>query len=102
MGIEDGVVFPFSLGLVFPVGVHRQAERILPPVPVVNLDPLIPRIGEYRLFRLIGRLPSEIAGSKAIALFDAKLRRRGLHVDRKSTRLNLQSPMRLSFAVFCL
>src|SRR3546814_3793597 len=48
MGIEDGVVFPFFLGLVFPVGVHRQAERILPPVPVVNLDPLIPRIGEYR------------------------------------------------------
>src|SRR3546814_13116495 len=31
MGIEDGVVFPFFLGLVFPVGVHRQAERILPP-----------------------------------------------------------------------
>src|SRR3546814_19502732 len=59
MGIEDGVVFPFFLGLVFPVGVHRQAERILPPVPVVNLDPLLQRLGEYRLFRLIGRLTSD-------------------------------------------
>src|SRR3546814_16628054 len=27
MGIEDGVVFPFFLGLVFPVGGHSQTAR---------------------------------------------------------------------------
>lgn len=37
-GLDDGVELLLLLALVLPVGVHGQAERVLPLVPVVQLS----------------------------------------------------------------
>ena len=36
--VDDGIELALLLGLVFPVGVHRQPERVFPLVPVLDLD----------------------------------------------------------------
>src|SRR5690554_3278156 len=43
-GVEDGVQLLLFLGLVLPVGVHGQTERIFPLGPVYNLDTFKPLI----------------------------------------------------------
>ena len=71
--IEDGVQLALLLGLVFPVGVHGQAERILPLVPVVNLDAFVRGLRENVFHFLVGRVPGQITGHQAVALFQAEL-----------------------------
>src|SRR5690606_39639255 len=68
-----------------PVRVHAEARVVAEPGRDLVLDPPAPRAGARGLRH---------AGAAA-------LDRRGVHADRKSTRLN-SSHVKISYAVFCL
>ncbi|MCY1298660.1 hypothetical protein D9M70_481560 [compost metagenome] len=68
-GIEDGVELLLLLGLVLPVGVHGQAEGVLPLVPVGDLDALEALVGVDVFLALVARLPAEVAGQAAVLVF---------------------------------
>ncbi|MPN51332.1 hypothetical protein SDC9_198975 [bioreactor metagenome] len=79
-GLDHGVELFLFLGLVFPVGIHGQAEGVFPLVPVVHLDALVIHVGKNRVLVLVAGLPAEVAGQRAIALLHAKLFLGGFHV----------------------
>ena len=70
--IEDRVEFFLFLGLVLPVGVHGQAERVFPLVPVGDLDPFETLMGVDVLVGLVARLPVQVTGHAAVFFFGIK------------------------------
>ena len=73
MGVDDRVELALLLGLVFPVGVHRQPEGILPFFPVVHLDAFVAGVRVNLFLAVVGRFPAEIAGQQFVLFFQAKL-----------------------------
>ncbi len=78
--VENGVQLALLLGLVFPVGIHGQAERIFPLVPVVDLDALIGHVGIDVFHLLVRRHPVETSGHDRITLFQPQFLLGNLHV----------------------
>ncbi|MCY1186299.1 hypothetical protein D9M73_271600 [compost metagenome] len=68
-GIEDGVQLLLLLRLVFPVGVHGQAEGVFPLVPVGDLDAFeaLHRVDVF--VALVARLPVQVAGQATVLVF---------------------------------
>ena len=66
--VDDGVELLVLLRLVLAVRVDRQPERVLPLVPVVDLDALVAGVG-VDVFRLdVGGCPVEVAGEQSVPL----------------------------------
>ena len=79
-GVEYRVELALLLGLVLPVGVHRQAEGIFPLVPIVDLDALELRLREDLVHRLIAGFPVEAARHVGVLFLEAQLLLTRLHV----------------------
>ena len=73
IGLDDGVELALLFRLVFPVGVHGQAERVFPLVPVVDLDALVFHQRVHILARLVGGFPVQLAGHVAVFFFQSEL-----------------------------
>src|SRR5690606_27991253 len=71
-GIQYRIEFLLFLGLVLPVGVHGQAERILPLVPVGDLDALEMLVGIDVLLLLVAGLPVQVAGQVVISVLETE------------------------------
>ncbi len=71
-GVDDRVELLFLLALELPVGVHREAERVFPLVPVVDLDALELVEGKDIVHRLVGGVPAEAAGHHRVAFLQAE------------------------------
>ncbi|MCY1464674.1 hypothetical protein D9M71_827350 [compost metagenome] len=71
-GIEDRVQLFLFLGLVFPVGVHGQAERIFPLVPIGDLAAFETFVRVDVLVGLVAGLPVEVTGHAAVFFFGIK------------------------------
>src|SRR3546814_3033601 len=87
------------------VGIGVDQYRVVSPtqVPVHNMYLLL--WAEGGLLALLGwMLLLTIAGVSVVRVYwvDRQAAALGLSVDRKSTRLNSKSLMRISYAVFCL
>jgi len=66
--VDDGVELLVLLRLVLAVRVDRQPERVLPLVPVVNLDALVAGVW-VDVFRLdVGGCPVEVAREQSVPL----------------------------------
>ncbi|MNM95424.1 hypothetical protein D3C81_1078690 [compost metagenome] len=61
-GIEDRIQLLLFFGLVFPVGVHGQAEGVFPLVPVGDLDALEALVRVDRVFALVAWFPAQVTG----------------------------------------
>ncbi len=71
-GVDDRIELALLLGLVFPVGVHGQAEGILPLAPVVNVDALEFHLREQGRLALVAGLPAQITGEFLVFLAQAQ------------------------------
>ncbi len=78
-GVEDSVQLLLFFGLILPVGIHGQAERVFPLVPVGDLDPLKAFVGEDVLLLLVARFPGHVAGQVLVLVFEAELLVLGSH-----------------------
>ena len=72
-GLDHRIQLFLFFALVFPVGVHRQAKRVFPLVPVVNLDALVFVIRKDLVHRLVGSVPGEVARHGGVAVFQTEL-----------------------------
>jgi hypothetical protein len=80
VGIDDGVELALLFGLVFPVGVHGQAEGVFPLVPVMDAQALVGHIRVDRFLALVAGLPAQVAGEQAVAFLDAEFLLGDFHV----------------------
>jgi hypothetical protein len=61
-GVDHRVQLALLFALVFPVGVHGQAERVFPLAPVFDLDAFEVAQREYLGLRLVRKIPGQVAG----------------------------------------